>query len=237
METSQPVVNDRDLALGPLSRFSVTTSPVDDSAISILATSLLVMSGIVLLVASLNLANMQLARAGARRKEFAIRLAIGGSRFRLVRQLITEGLMLSCVGGAVALFIAWAAMRALLGGMSGLLPILMNIDPAPDWRIFVATMIFAVAGTLMSSLGPALASARADVLPELKENAGEMKNLEAAQVRHQERPGNGATGVEPDPAHHSRRVHPRRGHCRRCGPRLFVRSRHPHQSRHEPRQL
>ncbi|MBK9238679.1 MAG: hypothetical protein IPL75_00135 [Acidobacteria bacterium] len=53
--------------------------------------SLLAMSGIVLLVASLNLANMQLARAGARRKEFAIRLAIGGSRFRLVRQPSRKG--------------------------------------------------------------------------------------------------------------------------------------------------
>ena len=176
MEAGHPDVNkNQDLIGGQLSRFSVSTSPVDDSAISILVTSLLVMSGIVLLVASLNLANMQLARAGARRKEFAIRLAIGGTRFRLVRQLITEGLMLSFAGGALAVFIAWSAMRALLNGMSGLLPILMNIDPTPDWRIFAATLVFAVAGTLMSSLGPALASARTDVLPELKENAGEMR--------------------------------------------------------------
>ena len=175
LETAHPAVNkEQDLVAGPLSRFSVSTSPVDDSAISILATSLMVMSGIVLLVASLNLANMQLARAGARRKEFAIRLAIGGSRSRLVRQLITEGMMLSFAGGALAIFIAWGAMRALLNGMSGLLPILMNIDPTPDWRIFVATLVFAVAGTLMSGLGPALSSARTDVLPELKEHAGEM---------------------------------------------------------------
>lgn len=176
MESAHPVANkDQDLVVGPLSRFSMSTEPVDDSAVSILASSLLAMSGIVLLVASLNLANMQLARAGARRKEFAIRLAIGGSRFRLVRQLITEGLLLAVAGGAVAMFIAWGSMRALLNGMSGLLPVLMNMDAAPDWRIFAATLVFAVGGTLMSSLGPALASSRTAMLPELKENAGELK--------------------------------------------------------------
>ncbi len=176
MESAYPEENkDQELVAGPLSRFSVSTSPIDDSAVSILAVSLLAMSGIVLLVASLNLANMQLARAGARRKEFAIRLAIGGSRFRLVRQLVTEGLVLAVAGGAVAIFASWAAMGALLTGMSGLLPVLVSIDPAPDWRIFVATLAFAVAGTMMSSLGPALASARTSVLPELKEHAGELK--------------------------------------------------------------
>ena len=176
MESAYPVENkDQELVAGPLSRFSVSTSPNDDSAINILAFSLLAMSGIVLLVASLNLANMQLARAGARRKEFAIRLAIGGSRARLVRLLLTEGLVLACAGGAVALFVSWAAMRALLSGLSGLLPVLVSIDPTPDWRIFVATLVFAVAGTMMSSLGPALASSRTSVLPELKEQAGELK--------------------------------------------------------------
>ena len=176
MEAAYPDANkNQDLITGPLSRFSVGTNPTNDAPVAILATSLMAMAGIVLLVASLNLANMQLARAGARRKEFAIRLAIGGSRFRLVRQLITEGLMLSFAGGVIAMFMAWTSMRAIISGMNGLLPILMNLDPAPDWRIFVATMVFAVAGTLMSSLGPALSSARTDILPELKENAGEMK--------------------------------------------------------------
>mgnify|MGYP000016121754 CR=1 FL=1 len=176
MESAYPDENkDQELVAGELSRFSVSTSPNDDSAISILAVSLLAMSGIVLLVASLNLANMQLARAGARRKEFAIRLAIGGSRFRLVRLLLTEGLVLAFAGGAVAIFASWAAMRALLSGMNGLLPVLVSIDPSPDWRIFVATLAFAVAATLLSSLGPALASARTSVLPELKEHAGELK--------------------------------------------------------------
>ena len=175
MESAYPVENkDQDLVLGPLSRVSVTTSPTGDTQLSILAASLLSMSGIVLLVASLNLANMQLARAGARRKEFAIRLAIGGSKSRVVRQLITEGIVLALCGGVVALLASWAAMRALLSGMNGLLPLLLTIDPAPDWRIFAATLLFGLVGTLISGLGPALSSARTAVLPHLKEHAGEL---------------------------------------------------------------
>ncbi|HUR21898.1 MAG TPA: ABC transporter permease [Vicinamibacterales bacterium] len=175
MESAYPVENkDQDLVIGRLSRVSVTTTPPGETELSILAASLLSMSGIVLLVASLNLANMQLARAGARRKEFAIRLAIGGSKSRLVRQLITEGIVLALCGGAIALFASWAAMRALLSGMNGLLPLLLTIDPTPDWRIFAATLLFGLAGTLISGLGPALSSARTAVLPHLKEHAGEL---------------------------------------------------------------
>jgi len=175
MESSYAVENkDQELVIGPLSRMSVSTNPTDESEISILALTLLIMSGIVLLVASLNLANMQLARGSSRRKEFAIRMAIGGSRARLVRQLVTEGLVLALCGGVVAMFLSWAAMRALLNGMNGLLPVLMSLEATPDWRIFAATLVFAIAGTLMSSLGPALSSARTQVLPHLKEQAGEL---------------------------------------------------------------
>jgi predicted permease len=175
MESAYPVENkNQDLVIGPLSRVSVTTNPPGENELSILAASLLSMSGIVLLVASLNLANMQLARAGARRKEFAIRLAIGGSKARVVRQLITEGIVLALCGGMLALFLSWAAMRALLSGMNGLLPLLLTIDPAPDWRIFAATLLFGLVGTLISGLGPALSSARTAVLPHLKEQAGEL---------------------------------------------------------------
>ena len=175
MESSYVVENkDQELVIGPVSRLSVTTSPPDETQVSILAVSLLCMSGIVLLVASLNLANMQLARAGSRRKEFAIRLAVGGSQSRVVRQLVTEGIVLALCGGLVALFASWAAMRALLGGMNGLLPVLMSVDPAPDWRIFAATLTFGLLGTLISGLGPALSSARTAVLPHLKEHSGEL---------------------------------------------------------------
>jgi predicted permease len=164
---------DHTLTVGTLSRLSISTDPDTDNVMA-LGVSLLSMSAIILLIASLNLANMQLARGTARRKELAIRLSIGGSRWRLVRQLLTESLILSAAGGAVAIVLSVVAMNALLGGVSGLLPIMLAFEPSPDLRVFAATMVFAGAATLLSSLGPALAASRRDVLPELKEQAGEM---------------------------------------------------------------
>ena len=74
---------------------------------------LLSLAGVVLLIASLNLANMMMAKGTARRKEIAIRLAIGGGRRRIVRQLVTEGLMLALLGGAAGLVIAsWSTTLA-----------------------------------------------------------------------------------------------------------------------------
>jgi len=175
MEEANPAENRRQaLSVDPVSRLSISTSPQGDGPISVMATVLLSMSGIVLLVASLNLANMQLARGGARRKEFAIRLAIGGSRLRLVRQLLTEGLLLSLAGGAVALGLSTVLMRLLSTSMAGRLPIQIALDATPDWRVFAATLVFAVAATVLFGLGPGLALARTQALPELKEASGEM---------------------------------------------------------------
>jgi len=101
-------------------------------------------------------------------------MAIGGSRVRVVRQLMTEGLVLALAGSAFALAVSGAATQALMSGLNGVLPILAIIDSSLDWRIFAATSVFAVAATLISSLGPALASARRPALPELKEHAGEL---------------------------------------------------------------
>src|SRR6185503_12995587 len=104
--------------VAPLARLSVSSSPQTDDGLGILATMLFSMSGLVLLVASFNLANMLLARGSARQKEFAIRLAIGGSRFRLVRQLLTESVVLAVTGGVVATFVAWWATRTLMSSMA-----------------------------------------------------------------------------------------------------------------------
>lgn len=175
LEEANPVENRRLLlSVDDVSRMSISTSPQGDGPIGIMATVLLSMSGIVLLVASLNLANMQLARGSARRKEFAIRLAIGGSRSRLVRQLLTEGLLLSLAGGALALVLSTVMMRLLNTSVGGRLPIQLALDPVPDLRVFGATLLFAVLATVLFGLGPGLALARTQALPELKEAAGEM---------------------------------------------------------------
>ena len=175
MEQAYPIENkNQALEVTPVSRLSISTRPEPAGALSMLSTVLLSMSGVVLLIASLNLANMLLARGGARRKEFAVRLAIGGSRLRLVRQLLTESLVLSLIGGVIALAVSTSALRLLVSQMEGRLPIQIAINPAPDWRVFAATFAFAALATMLFGLGPGLSLARTRALSELKEAAGEM---------------------------------------------------------------
>lgn len=186
MEAAYPAENEaQQLIVQRTSRLSISTSPSDDGPVAVVGASLLAMSGIVLLIAALNLANMQLARGSSRAKEFAIRLSMGGTRAQVVRQLLTESLLLSLAGGGLALLVAMGAMRALVSGMNGLLPVMLAIDTTPDARVFFATLAFAALATIVSSLGPALAASRTDVLPALKEQAGELPvRHRRFQMRH-----------------------------------------------------
>jgi len=167
-------LKDRETIASTMSRLSISTSPQNDGELIPVSGLLLGMSLVVLFIASFNLANMLLARNGARAKEFAIRLAIGGSRGRVIRQLITEGFVLSLFGGIGGLLLASSATRLMTSAMAPLIPIPIAFDVTPDYRIIGATFLFCMLSTIVFSLGPALRLARTNVVPELKEQAGEL---------------------------------------------------------------
>src|SRR6185436_19965418 len=104
LEKAFPVEQkDQTFTTTPIPRFSVSTSTSNDSGMMVIAPLLFGMAAVVLLVACLNLANMLLARGIARRKEIAIRLAIGSNRSQVIRQLLLEGFVLALAGGAAGL--------------------------------------------------------------------------------------------------------------------------------------
>ncbi len=173
LESAFPGANkDRLFSVTPVSRISISTSPSEDP-LGPIGFLLFAMSGIVLLVACLNLANMLLARGAARRKEIAIRIALGAQRGAVVRQLLSEGLLLSLLGGLVGLLVAIAANKVLISQLAAAVPFTISLDLAPRAAIFFATFGFCVLATLLAALGPALKTSRTDVVTDLKDNAGD----------------------------------------------------------------
>jgi predicted permease len=167
---SDPVANkDHGLVIDRLSRTSISTRPQDDSELMVLSAMLMGMASLVLLIACLNLTNMLLARGSARRKEIALRLALGSGRARVVRQLLTESLLLAAVGSVAGLLLATWGASLLVASLSSALPFVVMLDTAPDLRVLAATVGFCVLSTVISGLGPAWRVTRPDVLPDLKE--------------------------------------------------------------------
>jgi predicted permease len=173
MEKAYPGENkDQTFVVRPLSRLSISTSPSSDAELVLPSMLLLSMAGIVLLIASLNLANMMLARGAARRKEIAIRLALGGGRGRIVRQLLTEGMLLAIIGGAASLVIASWSTRALVKSLSLLVPLDIVYSAGPDLRILAAVLGFCVLSTVVFGLAPAAKLSKPDLVSGLKETTG-----------------------------------------------------------------
>jgi predicted permease len=152
-----------------LARTGISTNPQDDHEFISTFALLMAMSAVVLLIACMNLANMLLARASSRRREIAVRLSMGANRGRIVRQLLTEGFMLSLLGGAAGLLLTSWALGFFAVSIDPMLPLLLVVDPRPDVRVLGATTALAVLSTLAFGLGPAVKLARTDVVTELKE--------------------------------------------------------------------
>jgi len=174
LEKAYPVEQkDQTFLAAPVSRNSLSNNPSAEKGIKMIAPLLLGMAVVVLLVACLNLANMLLARGTARRKEIAIRLALGGSRWRIVRQLLTEGFALAMLGGVGGLILGLWSSDLLVGSMRKLMPLDIVWLAGPNPAILAATFGFCLLGTLMFALGPALKISRSAVVTDLKEHAGE----------------------------------------------------------------
>ena len=136
------------------------------------AAVLMALAGMVLLIACVNIAGILLARAADRRKEISIRLALGAQRWKLVRQLLTESLVLSIAGAGLGVLIAlW--LLDLLRAFKMPLSIPAATSLSFDWRVLLFTLGICLATTLLFGLAPAIHAARVDLLPGLKNQLSE----------------------------------------------------------------
>jgi predicted permease len=169
IDAANPITNkDRTLTLKATNdvHFHPTVDPV---AVPI-AVGLMVVVGLVLLIACANVASMLLARASGRQKEIGIRLAIGASRGRLVRQLVTESIVMSALGAGVGLLFAWWS-TSLVSALNIPLPIPLVFDLHIDGRVLAFTLGSTALAGLLAGLMPAMQASKPNLVADLRGDA------------------------------------------------------------------
>jgi predicted permease len=157
----------------------VRIHPTADAALKPVAAGLMIGIGLVLLIACANVANMLLARASGRQKEIGVRLAIGASRGRLIRQLLTESVALAGCGAVAGVAVAAALLR-LIDLMPMPIPVPIALSLRLDGRVLLFTTLVATAAGLIAGLAPALRATRVNLSADLK---GDVARTNAAGRR------------------------------------------------------
>ena len=146
-----------------------------DEEVMPLVIPLLIGFGLVLMIACANVANLLLARAAGRQREIGVRLALGASRSRIVRQLVTESVLLSLAGGAVGLLLAVWTLSVLYPIVLASVPLPeglaagFSLNLAPDWRVFGFTLLLAAVAGIGAGLAPALQASKPELSRALKD--------------------------------------------------------------------
>jgi len=180
---------DRDRMTSVALKSSGTFIALDDDEIIPLLAPLVTAVALVLLIACANVANLLLARGATRQKEIGVRLALGASRWRVIRQLLTESVLISALGSAAGLLLAVWAIRGIYPAVMSRLPIptamresfALNLDL--DYRVFGFALLLALVAGIASGLAPAWQSSRPDLTSSLKEEGSTFGSQRLSQSR------------------------------------------------------
>jgi putative ABC transport system permease protein len=162
--------NDKDMAVAAYPETMAQFGPTAGGPVTIVSALFLALAGMVLLLACVNVASVLLARATARRREMALRAALGGTRSRLVRQLLTESLLLAIFGGAAGIFVGlWSSVGLSSMPLNYGLP--LRLDFSFDWRVFAYSFAATILAGVLVGLVPALRASRQNIEAVLHDSA------------------------------------------------------------------